>query len=243
MQTFFEICIHRKFLQTEQFMCSSGIYSFKEIFTTLQRSERELLQLKFRYTHFWKNSDRLFEAVSSKIQTLSFFECSFHRKVFEKIIVMCSNLKRLTITSTNCKQLRILLVRLKRRNIVKTDVIFLEINLIPNSQNCFYLINLFASIFELLMSTYEQLVSAYEELIIGTYTDKYTKRIFSIFPNLQYLKINNMFQLNEIPSIRYNGIKELGLDVMYPFPKDNYSNRILSLTKYGQIYVFCAPSN
>ncbi len=201
-------------MQTEQFVGSSGIYSVVEILITLQRSERELLQLKFQGVCFTRNSDQLFEAVSSKIQALSFLECSFEKNVLENILIKCSNLKQLTITSISYQQLLLLLDYVKQRNNIKTDVIFLEIDLDLNNRFC----------------SENYFDDTFGEQIIGNGNGTFTEQIISIFPNLQYLKINTVFQKSEIPSI-LNGIKELGLRVLHPLTSDNCIDRILPFTK------------
>ncbi len=207
---FFEICIHQKFLRAEQFMCNDGIYSTTEVLTTLQKSEREVLQLKFYNVCFKINTDRLFEAISSKIQTLNFVSCSFAESVIEKILIMCSNLKQLTIASICYPRLLALLDYLERRNVIKTNIIFLKIDLDRNSQ------------------------SHFSEYRCFNFTD----RIIGILPNLQYLKMNTVFLKTEKFSI-LDGIKELGLNNRNLFTsEDSYiiRNRILSMTKYVQIY-------
>ncbi len=229
---FFEMCIHRKFLRTEQFMCSSDIYSPAEILTTLQRSKREVLQLKFRGARFRRNADLLFEAVSSRIQTLKFVLCFFNKKSLEKILIKCSNLKQLTITSISYQRLLALLDYLEWRKVIKTNLISLEIDLEFNSQ--VYLIN----------ENNFNVGDTFGGQIVGNVDVTFTERIIRIFPNLQYLKINTAFLKTEIPSV-LNGIKELGLGRdMYPLAGDNYTDRdkILSLTKYVQIYPFYVPS-
>ncbi len=218
---FFDIPIHQKFLHTEQFTCSSSIYPVEKFLTTLQRNKREVFQLKFRHTKFHRNTVRLFETMSFKIQTLNFFSCSFEESVLEKILIMCSSLKQLTFTSIYYQRLLVLFDYLERKNVIKSDVIFLEIDWDKTRGLCFH------------GNTREGKISGNVATVV--------ERIIGIFPNLQYLKIDIMFLKNEITSILH-GIKELGLSVLDPLSRDDYADTILSLTKYGRIYSFCVPS-
>ncbi len=154
----FKICNRSKFLQLER-LTYGNVYCTSQIFSMLQRSERKLFRLKFKFTRFKEADLQFFSIIGLKIWSLNFFDCSFEENVLENIITICQNLLQLSLKfqfrQKNVDRLRILLNYLTRRNIIKSEVIFLDIE-VPN-------------------------LAWLDTVTIN--------QIFRIFPNLQHFKI------------------------------------------------------
>lgn len=98
-KSWLEYCSRPAMLNDEVLTCLN-MYQLSDTYELLQKSERQLLNLKFRSVRFYKDTS-FWKDNGLRVRSLEFIDCQFYNGILEEIIICCDHLFHLSFTYTD----------------------------------------------------------------------------------------------------------------------------------------------